>query len=303
MTLAPKLLSTLALLAAGMAVHAAPIQTPAPAPARHFDVKVVGHGKPVLLIPGLTCNGNVWDATVARLKTRYECHVLTLPGFGGQPVMAGPFLEPIRDEIVAYVRERHLDHPAIIGHSLGGFLGFSLESKAPDLFGPLVAVDGVPWLMALFDPKATIEGTRPSVEAMRKAMIAGNATPDGFRNGTRASLASQIKSPKEAEAILKDSARSDPATVMNAMSEMMLTDLRPSNARITAPVLLLAAGDWAKTPEQRTMLTRAYEAQVAGVKTARVVPFWEARHFIMFDAPERFYGEVEDFLAKSWPKR
>jgi N-formylmaleamate deformylase len=43
-----------------------------------FKVEVYGKGAPLLLIPGLACSGEVWEATVDSLKDRYECHVLTL---------------------------------------------------------------------------------------------------------------------------------------------------------------------------------------------------------------------------------
>ena len=33
-----------------------------------FHVEVYGSGAPVILIPGLTCEGQVWDATVDILK-------------------------------------------------------------------------------------------------------------------------------------------------------------------------------------------------------------------------------------------
>ena len=38
----------------------------------------------MILIPGLTCGGDVWKSTVEHFKDRYECHVLTLAGFAGE---------------------------------------------------------------------------------------------------------------------------------------------------------------------------------------------------------------------------
>src|SRR5689334_20013832 len=49
-----------------------------------FTVKVVGKGRPMILIPGLMCSGDVWDTTVEHYKSSYECHVLTLAGFAGR---------------------------------------------------------------------------------------------------------------------------------------------------------------------------------------------------------------------------
>src|SRR5947207_3398930 len=87
-----------------------------------FRVKVTGHGRPMILIPGLSSSGETWDTTVARYKDRFECHVLTVAGFAGVPRVQAPMLERVRDGIAAYARRNKMEHPVIVGHSLGGFL-------------------------------------------------------------------------------------------------------------------------------------------------------------------------------------
>ena len=81
------LLLAATLLVAPNAAQAAPAPTPLAAdnPASHpnFTVQVVGKGKPMLLIPGLTCPGAVWDETVAYYQKQYQCHIISLAGFGG----------------------------------------------------------------------------------------------------------------------------------------------------------------------------------------------------------------------------
>ena len=64
-----------------------------------FAVQKHGHGPAVILIPGLTCGGEVWDETVRRLQDRYELHVLTLSGFAGRPARPGPLLPRVRAEL------------------------------------------------------------------------------------------------------------------------------------------------------------------------------------------------------------
>ena len=78
-----------------------------------------GAGPPVLLIPGLSCDGEVWDETVAVLDGDYQVHVLSLAGFAGRAAIEAPFLPRVGDDIVAYIRASQLDHPAVVGHSLG----------------------------------------------------------------------------------------------------------------------------------------------------------------------------------------
>ena len=103
------------------APSASPAQGASSLKSKSFSVQVVGHGKPMILIPGLTCGGDVWKTTVDHFKDRYECHVLTLAGFAGQPAIGAPMLETIRKDIGAYIREKKLDHPAIVGwaHAAG----------------------------------------------------------------------------------------------------------------------------------------------------------------------------------------
>lgn len=260
-----------------------------------FQVEVHGAGSPVLLIPGLSCSGDVWDETVAALADRYEVHVLSLAGFAGRTAIAAPFLPRVRDDIVDYIRAQQLDRPAIVGHSLGGFLAFWLAASEPTLVGPIVAVDGVPFLPALMNASTTVDSVRTMAEGT-KAMMA-SLTPEQFAMQTRMSLATMVTAPEDLERLARQGGESDPTTVAQAMFELMTTDLRDDVANIESPVLLIAAGAAAPTPEGRARLLRSYEAQVASIPDHRVVLADHARHFIMLDAPDFFRATLTDFLA------
>jgi pimeloyl-ACP methyl ester carboxylesterase len=93
--------------------------TPTPPPKETaFDVTVTGSGRPVVFVPGLGSPGSVWDGTVAHLAGKYQTHVLTLAGFAGVAPIPPPFLLTVHQQLVDYVK--HLDHPIVVGHSLGG---------------------------------------------------------------------------------------------------------------------------------------------------------------------------------------
>jgi hypothetical protein len=68
---------------------------------------------------GLSSSPDTWKTTVARYRDRYECHVLTLAGFVGQPPNAEPLVATVRVELAKYIRDKQLDRPFIVGHSLG----------------------------------------------------------------------------------------------------------------------------------------------------------------------------------------
>lgn len=262
-----------------------------------FSVTRIGQGRPMILIAGLLSSGDVWSGTVAHFKDRYECHVLTLAGFAGQPAVPPPFLRTVRDDVLRYIQEKKLDHPVIVGHSLGGFLAFWIAATAPDAVGPLVAVDGVPFLPALMDPSATAETSGPRAEPIRQ--LYGSLTREQLVAQSRMTLTRMIKDPENVEMAAGWSATSDPATAGAAIYEMMTTDLRQQVSAIKSPVLLLAAADAVPDEASRKQFAAAYEAQVAKVPRARVVLAERARHFVMLDDPAFLFSTLDAFLKET----
>jgi len=110
-----------------------------------FTVQVTGSGRPVIFIPGLASPGAVWDGTLAHLGGHVQAHVLTLAGFAGVKPIDQPFLQQVHDQIVQYIDANHLDHPIIVGHSLGGVMSLWLAETDPAIGGVAFLV-GWGWL-------------------------------------------------------------------------------------------------------------------------------------------------------------
>jgi len=265
--------------------------------ASSFTVTRRGSGRPMILIPGLASSGAVWDGVVDRFSSRFECHVLTLAGFASPPSSQVLSLPRVRDELIAYVREQKLDRPVLMGHSLGGFLALWVAASAPDLIGPVVSVDGVPFLPALMDPSATPYSVRARADQMRA--LYASLSPTQLGGQSRLALGAMIKDAANVERAVSWSAASDPASVGAAMFELMTTDLRATVPSIRTPVLLLAAAEFAKDAAQRQTLLAAYEAQVARIQNHEVRLAERARHFIMLDDPEFLFGALQRFLHES----
>jgi N-formylmaleamate deformylase len=260
-----------------------------------FQVRRTGAGRPLILIPGLLSGGEVWDATVAEFAADYDVHVLTLAGFvGAPPTAADPFLATTRDAIIDYIRQHRLEQPVLMGHSLGGFLALWIAATAPDLAGPVVAVDGVPFLSALGDTSMTAERAASQATAVR-AIFAG-MNSEALAAQTQMALTAQVGDTAWHTVGSRWGATSDPATAGRAVAEMMTTDIRNDVARITSPVLLLMAAH-GMTPEMRQMMLHRYRSQLGAVRDARVVAADSARHFIMLDDPSFFHETVRGFLV------
>lgn len=247
---------------------------------KSFRVDVKGSGRPMILIPGLSSPGEVWDGTIAHLGKRYECHRLTLAGFAGEKPIDGPFLPTVRRELVEYIRAHKLEKPIIVGHSLGGFLAFWLASSEPDLVGGVIAVDGLPYLPAAMGGTVTPE----QIDQMSRYIA--SQTAEQFAMQTRLSLAMMITRKEDVERIATASVKSDPSTAARAMKEMMTTDLRTDVAKIKVPVLLIGAGDG----------EAIYAKQIEAIPNRKLVMAKDSRHFVMLDAPDFFYATIEEFL-------
>ncbi len=262
---------------------------------RAFSVRVAGSGRPMILIPGLASPGEVWDSTVEHYQNGYRCHVLTLAGFAGQPSIQQPLLETARQQLAAYIRVNKLDHPVIIGHSLGGFLALDLAATEPDLVGPIVSIDGLPFLPALMNPAATAESGGKQAERLRTAMA--NQSAEQFAAQNRRSLTTMITSPADVDRMAAAGAKSDPRAVGDAMAELMSADLRPLVSKIRVPVLLIGAGGLARSG-MKDRLAAAYEAQIASIPMHRFVLAEKARHFVMLDDPQFLFQTIDAFLEQ-----
>ncbi|RSK33903.1 alpha/beta fold hydrolase [Hymenobacter metallilatus] len=294
------LLAGAALLPAAAGANPVPaLVTASDTPARHpnFTVRVVGKGRPVLLIPGLTCPGAVWDETVAHYRKQYQCHIISLAGFGGvaAPASNDKLLQQVRDQLLTYIRTEKLAKPAVIGHSLGGFLALWMSSTQPEAVGPLVIVDSLPFMGAIQNPATTVEQLRPMAENLRRQMSQGSANPAQQRQMT----ASMVTDTARITQVTRWALASAPATVAQAMYDMYTTDLRPEVARIQQPVLVLGAWAAYKPFGATKESTQAiFDRQYAQLPHYRLEMSEAGKHFLMYDDTQWFFQLSDAFLKQ-----
>lgn len=260
-----------------------------------FHVEITGKGKPMILIPGFASSGATWDSTVAHYKDKYECHVLTLAGFAGEPRIDAPLLETVRIDLAAYIRDKKMDKPVIVGHSLGGVLALWLAEREPSLVGPLVIVDSLPFLAAVMNPGATAESMKAPAEQMRK-MFSGPPNEESEKR-TETSIKAMVTKPADAETIVGWSRKSDRVAMGDAIYEMMTTDLRPDLDKITSPTLVIGTWIAYKQYATREQVEKNFRAQYEKLAHYDFVLEDTARHFVMLDDRDGFFQAVDRFLG------
>jgi pimeloyl-ACP methyl ester carboxylesterase len=269
-------------------------------PAVPFAVKVTGKGKPIIFIPGLACSGEVWDSAVDHYKDHNECHVLTLAGFAGQPVLKdkATYLDTIRKGIIAYIKEKKLDKPVVVGHSLGGYLVFALAVGDPNVIGPVIAVDGMPCMMAAFTGKAEPAMMKSQAEAMEKQMAA--VPHEQFLKSQKERFGTWFTDKDKLEKVHSWITASDQATVARAVGDMVMADARPGLEKVKAPVLLIGAysGDLEKIVK-RDEYDKRMTDQIAKAPHHKLVVTTDAKHFIMYDQPKWLWEQMDAFLKEA----
>lgn len=264
---------------------------------RDLKVDVVGSGRPVLMIPGLNSAASTWTDTCAALQPQVQCHIVQLPGFAGAPaVKTDAFLDGMRDRLLAYLDDRQLRQPVVMGHSLGGVLALKMAAEKPGRIERLVIVDSLPFLAGLRG--MTPEAAKGAAAAMRQQML--NSTKEQWEAGARQGAMGMSRNPANNERVAGWSLASDRATSAQAMSELWGEDLRPLLPKITTLTLVLGA--WAAyEPMGATMdsTRKVFEGQYAGLAGAKVAMSQRGFHFLMWDDPEWLVGEVKGFLTSA----
>lgn len=266
-----------------------------------FTVKVTGKGTPVIFIPGYTCGGAVWDAAVAKFSPSRECHVLTIRGFGGEAAATKPFtLADVKDGIKTYITEKKLKNVLMVGHSMGGFLAMwtATEMQQPQLAG-IVIVDALPFMAALADSTAKERGFDSTAAAQLETMMKSQSYEMRKQQG-KPMAAYYCSDSTFHPQIAEWSAVADPHTSARLIMDMSGTDLRDDLAKIKVPVLALTAWEPGyNVPVESIRNTWAKQYAAAPDFTLKMIT--PSRHFIMYDAPELFYSELNTFIVKTVP--
>lgn len=297
-----------ALLTAGMPALAAEAP-PAPnrfaatlAPAERFEVGsmlVERHGqrgRALILIPGLASGSWAWQDTVRQFMGEYSVYVVTLPGFDGRAPAAGKPLENARQAVMQLIAARKLVKPVLIGHSLGATMSLALAAQHPDKIGGVVALDGLPVFPG---SEQLTQAQRVSMAGSMKARMAP-ANPAMFALQQQQYMRSVgVTDMARADELAKLSGKSDPGAVMDYMAETFTLDLRAELPKITAPVLLIAP--YFEEDDSQHQLTesakRAYYASLMeGTPKVEVVTVSPARHFAMFDQPQKVADAIRAYL-------
>lgn len=259
-----------------------------------FSVEVRGQGPDVILIPGLGSSRDVWTRQAADLQAMHRVHLVQLAGFAGEqaPDQLGDVIAPLVDELALYIAANHMDRPAIVGHSLGGFSGLMLSLRHPERVGRLMIVDALPFFSAMFGPQVTAASVEPQARAMRDQI--GAMDDASFTAQQNMGIQRLVKTEARQAEVVAWTVASDRRVFAQAMYEVMTTDLRAEVAAVNVPLTVVYAFDAMMGPE--AMVDGLYRGAYASAPQVSFARIDGGLHFIMLDQPDAFAAAVDNFL-------
>ena len=264
----------------------------------HISITSVGHGSPVVLIPGLSSPRAVWDGVVPELAKSHRVILVQVNGFGGEAPgknLTPGILAGLVAELDGYIVREKLGQPAIVGHSMGGLAALMFAKAHPDHVSRVMVVDSLPFIAVLFSPTATVAMVEPQAKAIRDQMAGnfGKPADDAGADATANRLALKPESRAKVKAWVM---AADPRVSGEALYEDMTTDLRPDLAGITTPITLVYP--WNATGPTKEMADPLYHGAYAGTPHITYVDVADSAHFVMLDQPAAFQAALMGFVGK-----
>ncbi len=268
-----------------------------------FQVDVSGSGQPVLLIAGMGLPGSVWQQTTACLAGDFQCHVLSIAGFGQVPAQpTDHFLDHVKNDITDYIKKQNLQRPVLLGHGMGGLIALWVAVQEPELVGPLVLLDVLPFQSAALQPAATPQLMTPIARRRQQQL---QLMPDSaYLNYHRSMAPLMASGPQHQEMYVQWLTQSDRTTLAMATFELLTTDLREQIERITVPALVIFSWKAMVPVQTREGLMEIFKDQYRLMRKVTIQAHDQALHLMMLDDPEGVCRAVGQFLLSlQWNSR
>ncbi|MGB2087319.1 MAG: alpha/beta fold hydrolase [Psychroflexus salarius] len=255
-----------------------------------ISVEVTGNGQPILLIPGFTVPGYIWKPLVKQLEKNYECHVVTLAGFGGKEPIEFPWLPKVNESLKNYILKNNLQNATIVGHSLGGTMATWLASQKDLKLSKIILIDALPASGALMIPDFNPENLRYESPYNNQLL----AMDDVAFEQTAMAMSKTMSLKATAQEKIKNwILESDRKTYVFSYTDYLKLDLRESLKNISIPVTIIAASQ----PYGEEMVKQTYKNQYANLKDYNFIMAEKSAHFIMLDQPEWFFKQIKTILS------
>ena len=252
-----------------------------------FTVKETGNGNTaVILIPGFACSGDVWNETVSKLNATHKCYVLSMAGFAGVPSKENADIKNWVEQIALFIQEKKIDHPIVIGHSLGGVMAQWLAADYPQLVSKIVVVDALPCLPGISNASFAVS-TKPDCSQFLSGFT--GMDDKSFYQMQKVNMTSMVGDTSKLETIVQWSLKSDRTTLAMIYCQLLNTDLRSKISDIKCPALVMLEPSFKG-------IQSSVEGQYKNLKGVQLHYADKGLHFIMYDDKNWYFEQLNNFI-------
>lgn len=244
-------------------------------------VKVGSGHPPLVLLPGITSPAATWEFVAERLAAFADVYVMDIRGRGLSSGGAhlSYQLDDYAQDVQGLIDALGLDHPTVLGHSMGARIAVRFAAQSATALGKLILVD----------PPVSGPGRRPYPIALPYYLESIREVSEG--RGYAAIKAQFGWTEEQIEARMEWLPTCDPFAIAETHRSFHEESIHDDLAHIDTPALLLYAerGNTV-TDEDAAEFTLAM-----GNCTAQKI--LDAGHMIPWDQLDAFVAAVADFIA------
>jgi 4,5:9,10-diseco-3-hydroxy-5,9,17-trioxoandrosta-1(10),2-diene-4-oate hydrolase len=260
---------------------------------------MLGEGPPLVFVHGLSGCWQNWLEQLPVLARTHRVVTLDLPGFGSSPMPHGEIsISRYARVLDALLGQLGIDAAAVVGNSMGGFIGAELAISFPQRVERLVLISAA-GLSTYQEPHTT--RALPTLRRAEQALAATTAwmasRSDAVARRARlreATLALVVRHPSRLPAPLaaEQLRGAGKPGFLPALESIMTYDFRHRLPEIACPTLIV----WGDGDRLITVRDADLFAELIG--GSRRVIFEDTGHMAMLERPAAFNALLGDFLAE-----
>jgi len=234
---------------------------------------------PIVFIHGSGDSSRIWRLQIEQLGNEYPLYAIDLPGHGQRPDTLPAEVTPHDYAAAVYEiiqNERHLDHPIIVGHSLGGTIALALALEHGPALGGLILIGTGARIRV---HPSLLEAARTSPQEARQQLVQA-----GFTSKTASTLSHSVVSEQVTppfNIFYRDLAACNVFDCMSRLHE------------ISIPTLIICGTDDSATPVKYSQYLHDH---IAG-STLHILP--NAGHYVFREQPEAVNQTIQEWLRNT----
>lgn len=253
----------------------------------------------IIFIHGLGSYLQAWNKNIDELSKSYRTIAIDLPGYG-ESTKEGVEISMVNyaKAVLELMKELHLEHTVLAGHSMGGQIAITVALQAPERISKVIL--------------AAPAGFETFSE-QQKQLLQTNITPEIVQQTTPEQITAYLKAnfhlmPADAQFMIEDRLKLMSSNQLEAYSKAVagsvaaMVDEPVANHlnKLNMPVLILFGEKDALIPNKRfnpdLSPATVADAGAKKIKHSQIILLPEAGHFLQYEQPALFNKAVIEFF-------